>query len=391
MRDGGTMERLQSWIEGWLPGAGTTLLGNSAATWLAAVLVAAVTFTVLRVAKAAVLARLKVVAERTATPWDDIVVVLLEKTRSWFYLAVGLWAGSRVLTLSASLDHSLNVLVVVVLILQGVGWANRAVTLWLVEQRTTRVETDPGSITTLTGLSYVLRLVIWSAGLLLLLDNIGVDVTALVAGLGVGGIAVALAVQNVLGDLFASLSIALDKPVVIGDFVVVGDFAGTVEKVGLKTTRIRSLSGEQLVFSNSDLLGSRIRNYKRMQERRVPFTVGVTYQTPVSELEAIPGMVKEIVEGLDNTRFDRAHFKSFGDSAYLFEFVYYVLSADYVQYMDVQQAINLEICRRFEEHGIEIAYPTRTLFVAGPVRTVTQIRPGEDAHDDSASADTNQA
>jgi small-conductance mechanosensitive channel len=194
-------------------------------------------------------------------------------------------------------------------------------------------------------------------------------VTALMAGLGVGGIAVALAIQSVLGDLFASLSIALDKPFVIGDFVIVGDFMGTVERVGLKTTRIRSLSGEQLVFSNSDLLSSRIRNYKRMEERRVPFVVGVTYQTPAAELEAIPGVVRDIIESTDSTRFDRAHFKGFGDSAYLFEFVYYVLSADYAVFMDIQQAINLGIVRQFAERGIEIAYPTRTLHMATPVAT----------------------
>jgi small-conductance mechanosensitive channel len=214
----------------------------------------------------------------------------------------------------------------------------------------------------------VVRLAVWSAALLLMLDNLGVDVTALVAGLGVGGIAVALAVQNILGDLFASLSIALDKPFVIGDFVIVGDFMGTIERVGLTTTRIRSLSGEQLVFSNSDLLASRIRNYKRMQERRVAFSVGVTYQTSPDTLEAIPGMIRELIENQQTTRFDRAHFKAFGDSAYLFEIVYYVLDPDYNRFMDTQQAINLGICRRFAEHGIEFAYPTRTVhFAGGPV------------------------
>ena len=154
---------------------------------------------------------------------------------------------------------------------------------------------------------------------------------------------------------------------VIGDFVIVGDFLGTIERVGLKTTRIRSLSGEQIVISNSDLLSSRVRNYKRMQERRVPFGVGVTYQTPVAKLEAIPNMAREIIEAQEDTRFDRAHFKGFGDSAYLFEFVYYILSADYNRFMDVQQAINLEICRRFEADGIDFAYPTRTVHFGNPL------------------------
>ncbi|MGD8440204.1 MAG: mechanosensitive ion channel family protein [Holophagae bacterium] len=363
------MSALQTWIEGWLPLAGTELWGNPAAAWAVAALVVIVAYGALRVSKAIVIGRLKKVAAKTTTPWDDITVGAAETTRFWFYLAISIWLGSRFLDLSDRAARSLTMIAVVAVILQVTVWANRAVTLWLERTQRERAETDPGAVTTLTGLSYVLRLVIWSAGFLLVLDNVGVNVTALMAGLGVGGIAVALAVQNVLGDLFASLSIALDKPFVIGDFVIVGEFMGTVEHIGLKTTRVRSLSGEQLVFSNSDLLSSRIRNYKRMQERRVPFIVGVTYQTPASELEAIPGMVRDIIESTEHTRFDRAHFKAFGDSAYLFEFVYYVLSAEYPVYMDVQQGINLEIVRRFAERGIEIAYPTRTLHMATPVTT----------------------
>jgi small-conductance mechanosensitive channel len=187
----------------------------------------------------------------------------------------------------------------------------------------------------------------------------------LVAGLGIGGIAVALALQNVLGDLFASLSIILDKPFVLGDFIIVGDLLGVVEKIGLKTTRVRSLSGEQLIFANSDLLSSRIRNFKRMQERRIAFGFGVLYQTKPEQLEAIPGMVKGIIEGQENARFDRAHFKGFGESAYDFEVVYFLNTPDYVAYMDCQQAINLGICRGLAERGVEFAYPTRTIYLHG--------------------------
>jgi small-conductance mechanosensitive channel len=180
----------------------------------------------------------------------------------------------------------------------------------------------------------------------------------------VGSIAVALAIQNILADLFASLSIALDQPFVIGDFIIVDDYLGTVENIGLKTTRVRSLSGEQLVFANNDLLNSRIRNYKRMGERRVLFTFGVIYQTPIEQLEQISAWVKEIIQTHEQARFDRAHFKSFGDSALVFEVVYYVQSPDYNLYMDIQQAINLALMKRFEKNGIEFAYPTQTLFIA---------------------------
>jgi small-conductance mechanosensitive channel len=224
---------------------------------------------------------------------------------------------------------------------------------------------DAAAATTIGALRFIAKLVLWTAVLLLALDNLGLDITTLVAGLGVGGIAVALALQSVLGDLFASLSIVLDKPFVIGDFIIVGDFLGTVEHIGLKTTRVRSLSGEQLVFSNGDLLSSRIRNYKRMAERRIVFGFGVVYQTPAEQLEAIPGMVREFIESLEKTRFDRAHFKGFGNFSLDFEVVYYVLVPDYNIYMDIQQQINLALYRRFEQDGIEFAYPTQTLYVMG--------------------------
>jgi small-conductance mechanosensitive channel len=181
----------------------------------------------------------------------------------------------------------------------------------------------------------------------------------LIAGLGVGGIAVALAAQNVLGDLFASLSIVLDKPFVLGDFIIVGDVMGTVEKIGLKTTRIRSLAGEQLIVSNGDLLKSRIRNCKRMYQRRVEFTVRVPYQTPRAKLAAIPKMIREIVESQSKTRFDRSHFKAYGDSALIFETAYFVLEPDYNLHMDIQQDINLAIYSCFELNGIEFAFPPR--------------------------------
>jgi small-conductance mechanosensitive channel len=220
---------------------------------------------------------------------------------------------------------------------------------------------DPAGATTLTALTVLARIGLWAALLLLALDNVGIDITTLVAGLGIGGVAIALATQNILGDLFASLSIVLDKPFVVGDFIIVGDLLGTVEHVGLKTTRVRSLSGEQLVFSNADLLGSRIRNYKRMVERRIVFSLGVTYQTSEEQLASIPGMLRGIIAAEPGVRFDRAHFKEYGDSALTFEVVYFVLDPDYNVYMDTQERINFAIFRRFAGDGIDFAYPTRTV------------------------------
>jgi len=210
-------------------------------------------------------------------------------------------------------------------------------------------------------MGFLAKAAVWSVFLLLILQNLGVQITALLAGVSVGGIAVALAVQNVLGDLFSSLSIVLDKPFVVGDFIIVGDSMGTVEHVGLKSTRVRSLSGEQLVFANSDLLTSRIRNFKRMQERRAVFTFGVTYDTPPEKLEIIPDTVRRLIEEEEQTRFDRCHFKGFGDFALTFETVFYILVPDYNVYMDIQQSINLKLSRFFAETGIEFAFPTQTI------------------------------
>jgi small-conductance mechanosensitive channel len=244
-------------------------------------------------------------------------------------------------------------------------WATAALTTFLTLRRARQLAADPSTVAAMDLVGFLLRLFVWAAVLLLLLDNLGVNVTTLIAGLGVGGIAVALAAQNVLGDLFASLSIVLDKPFVVGDFIAVADFMGSVEHVGLKTTRLRSLSGEQVVFSNTDLLGSRIRNYGRMYERRVVSSIGVTYQTPPAKLRRIPEIIREIVQCQQKIRFDRAHFQNLGDSSLGFEFVYYVLTADYNHYMDVQQNINLALLEKLTDEGVEFAYPTQTVFVSG--------------------------
>lgn len=210
----------------------------------------------------------------------------------------------------------------------------------------------------------LINFVLWIIGALFLLDNLGFQISTIVAGLGVSGIAVAIAAQGILGDLFSYFVIFFDRPFEIGDFIIFNDKLGTVEKVGIKTTRVRALSGEQLVVSNSDLTGSRVHNYKKMQERRVVFTIGVTYQTSAGQLESIPGIIRGIIEANERARFDRSHFKNYGDFALIFETVYYVLSPDYAEYMDIQQEINLAIYRAFEERGIDFAYPTSRVILS---------------------------
>lgn len=212
-------------------------------------------------------------------------------------------------------------------------------------------------------MSKIGKVVLWSVGILFVLSNVGVNVSSLIASLGIGGIAVALAAQNILGDLFSSLAIYFDKPFTVGDFIIVGDTMGTVKHIGIKTTRIKSLSGEEIVLPNQELTSARIKNFKRMEERRIVFEVGVAYQTPGDKAKAIPKMIEEIIEGVENVRFDRSHFKAFRDSALVYETVFYVTDSAYELYMDAQQEINLGIKQRFEAENIEIAYPTQTVYV----------------------------
>jgi small-conductance mechanosensitive channel len=312
--------------------------------------------------------RIEVLAQRTHNGIDDLFARSLRQTKTLFVLAAALWLGSRALELSESADRRIDLLLIIAALTQGAFWATGVASSLIQQYHDRQLEVDPGGTTAVGAIFFIARAIIWSVVTLLILDNLDIDVTALVAGLGIGGIAVALALQNVLSDLFASLSIVLDKPFVVGDFVAVGEFLGTVEYVGLKTTRLRSLSGEQIVFSNSDLLGSRLRNYRRMRERRAVFQIGVTYATSAAKLRTIPSIIRTIIEAQHKTRFDRSHFRAYGAFSLDFESVYFVLDPDYNAFMDVQQAINLELFSRFEAEGIEFAFPTQTLFLHAPER-----------------------
>lgn len=339
------------------------LLGNSVQNWLVALCVTLVTLVLLYLLKRIGLSRLAALAKQTENAWDDAIADMLLRTRSPFIIIVALFLGSLFISLAGDYRQITYSIAAIALLVQGGLWLNGLLLFWLRQDQEQRRKTDPASVAAVNAMGFVGRLVLWAVVLLLVLDNLGVDVTALVAGLGVGGIAVALAVQNILGDLFASLSIVLDKPFTIGDFLIIDDYLGSVEHIGLKTTRMRSLSGEQLVFSNTDLLRSRIKNYGRMYERRVVFTLGVTYQTPHDKLQRIPDIIREAIEAREPVRFDRSHFRSYEDSSLVFETVYYVLKPDYNVYMDIQQAINLQIHAQFEKQGIEFAYPTQTLYL----------------------------
>lgn len=340
------------------------ILDNSLQQWAIAVTAVVAIVLVLRLIQRLAARRLAALAGLTETRWDDIVVGLIGRTKLLFLFIVGFFVGSLFLELPAHIRSVLSSLLIISLLVQTGIWGVSFITSLLESYRQRAQKKNPAAITSINVIGIISKFILWSSILLLALNNLGINVTSLIAGLGIGGIAVALALQNILGDLFASLSIVLDKPFVNGDFLIIGEFMGSVEYIGLKTTRIRSLSGEQLIFSNSDLLSSRIRNYGRMFERRVVFNIGVTYQTPREKLKLITEIIRKAIETKNKTRFDRCHFMKYGDYALMFETVFYVLSPDYNIYMDIQQAIYFEIHERFEQEQIEFAYPTQKLFVS---------------------------
>lgn len=347
------LRRLSAW----------TPYGNTPQQWLIAAALLLASLLVLRLVQALLRRRLRREADRPEQDWADSFYEAVQETRFWFLLVAAAYLGSQALSLPEKERGLIAAVTIAALLVQFALWVNRLLVWGIAREAARRVATDAATAMTISAAGFLLRIALWAVVLLMILANFGVNVTALIAGLGIGGIAVALAAQNILSDLFASLTIVLDKPFVVGDFIIVGDFLGTVENVGLKTTRIRSLSGEQLIFPNNDLLQSRIRNMKRMKERRVLFNVGVVYETPPELLERISGMLREIVESQHNVRFDRAHFQRFGDFSLVFEVVYFVLVPEHAVMMDTQQRINLAISRRFAAEGISFAYPTQRLLL----------------------------
>jgi len=312
--------------------------------------------------KKAAIGRLKKLTRKTKTSVDDFILNIFQRNVMPLLYFAAFYLSLENLVLADNIKKIIDVLGVVVLTVLSIRFFV-ALLNYVLYSFWIKHEKNGSRERSLKGLLNVIKIVIWGGGLVFLFDNLGFKISAVLAGLGIGGIAVALAAQTLLGDLFSFFSILFDRPFEVGDFIIIGDYLGAVEYIGIKTTRIRSLGGEQLIFSNTDLTNSRVRNYKRMAERRVVFKLGVTYQTPYEQMKAIPGIIKQIITQVQDTRFDRAHFFSYGDFSLIIEVVYYVLSPDYNKYMDIQQEINMAIMKEFQKKGIEFAYPTQTLYV----------------------------
>ncbi len=341
-----------------------TLLGLPVLDLAFALAAALSTYVAMRLVLRYAVGRMRRIAGHTGNQVDDMVVDVLASTNRLFLLLAAVLVGVGMLDLSTRWNERVSHLWFIALALQLGLWFTKAVSLGLrrYEARHSAAGmTQVGASAVL--LAWSLRTLLWAVVLLAVLSNLGVNITAFVASLGVGGIAIALAVQNILGDLFASLSIAVDKPFEVGDAIGVGDLSGTVQHIGLKTTRLRSLSGEQIVIGNTDLLKQVVKNYRRMGDRRIAFTFGLGYDSSPEQLEAVPGIVKRLISSRPSLKLDRVHFQGFGESALNFEVVYFVTSPDYALYMDEQQRLNLAMMREFAELGVHFAVPSRRVFV----------------------------
>ena len=343
----------------------TTVLNNTVTDYLVAIGTGVLGAIAIKLLQVVVVGRLKEFARRTSTPLDNDLIQLFER----FLIPIAFLGVSylaiNVLELHPILAQIVNIIWVVLGTLCAVQLLGALVEYGIRLYAVTRRPSSPAFEASLHALVPAIRIALWGIGVVFLLDNFGFDIAAIVAGLGIGGIAVALAAQGVLQDLFSYFSILLDVPFELGDFIIVGDSVGTVEHIGIKTTRMRSIDGEQLVIANTDLTASRIRNFKRMTTRRIVFRIGVTYETGLEHLKEIPGIIQAIIDQVEQVAFDRAHFASYGDFSLNFEVVYNVTTGDYATYMDAQQAINLEIKQVFEKRGIEFAYPTQVTYLSG--------------------------
>lgn len=337
----------------------TQIAGNLLIDYVIAVVAFFITIIVIKIIKWFTVEKIKGFTENTETEFDNLLIEIVQHIGWPLYLVAGLFVGSFFveLPLPSTVKTGLHFLVIVTATYYGIKAAQSIGHFWL---RKTISERAGKAITSF--FDTMLKIVLWSLALLLILSNMGYNINSLIAGLGIGGIAIAFALQKVLEDIFSAFSIYYDKPFEVGDFIIIGDDLGTVKDIGLKSTRIQTLKGQELVVSNREMTNTRINNYKKMKKRRITFEFGVTYQTPLKKLKEIPKTVKKIVKETKNAELDRVHFKSYGDFALIYQVVYYMLVPDYNKYMDTQQEINLALKEEFERAGIEFAYPTQTIY-----------------------------
>ncbi len=341
-----------------------TILDNTILSYLIALGIFIISYSILKFFKFVILNRLKAFAEKTSFKWDDLIIELINMIGWPFYALLSLYISIQFLVVPPIVITILKSLLIIVSAFYAIKIVLRIVEVALQTWNEHREEKlDPSIIQMI---HTVIKISLWSLAFITILANLGYDVSALIAGLGIGSLAVAFAFQRIMEDVFAYFVIHIDRPFKVGETVIVNGEGGTIERIGIKSTRIRSLkSGEELIVSNSQLLNSWIHNYGRVNKRRHLFTIGVTYETPTEKMKQIPEIIKEIVEkeGGSKVEFDRAVFKSYGDFSLNYEIVFYVKERDYGEYLRLVEKIYLAIKERFEKEGIEFAYPTQTVYL----------------------------
>lgn len=343
------------------------IFGNPVWKWGLAILITFIFFILAGFFKRFAEKNLRALASKTDTHIDDYLFEMLSTISPIFVLGISLYIATKIIYLSQNVNETIAQIFLLTIFWQLTKWAALIANKIFTRYKDIKTnDKDMHGVTAINGLNAITKFAIWLIFLMLALDNLGVDITALVAGLGIGGLAIALAAQSILGDLFASLTIMIDKPIALGDYIVVDNFMGTVKSIGIKSTKIESLTGEEIIISNSDLLNSRLRNYQkdRMQKRRTTIELGVVYETNYEELARIQTILKEIVESFHSTEFIRASFVEFADFSLNFELVYDVLSPDYPEYIQTNHNIRLKIFETFQKEGIQFAFPTRTIHLS---------------------------
>ncbi|MEL6581920.1 MAG: mechanosensitive ion channel family protein [Cyanobacteria bacterium J06621_12] len=333
--------------------------GNQLYDYLIAAVILFISVISIRIIKRSAFKSLRNWAAKTENIYDDAIINILERYLIPIAQVASLYLALENLVLNPILKRAVDVMAVVIFSILAIRLISAGLEYLL---KIYWINYQPDNVNleqSINALIPALRILVWLIGVVFLLDNLGFDISAVVASLGIGGVAIALASQGVLQDLFCYFAILLDRPFELGDFIIVGDYLGTVEYVGIKTTRLRSINGEQIIMANSDLVGSRIRNYKRMRQRRIVFKFGVVYQTSAEQLAQIPHLLQEIISKTENASCDRAHFAGYGNYSLDFEVVYFINTNDYSVYMNAQQSINLAVKAKFSECGIEFAHPTQ--------------------------------
>ncbi len=335
-------------------------LNNTILEYIISLSVFLISLLFLKIFKTVIIHKIKKVVEKNKT--GKLIIERINNIGKFFYLFVSVYLAHFFIELPSFIEKGIYYLFLIIVTFYIVKLFQEFVE-HVGKEIIKKREKETDDTTILRFLLRIIKGVIWGIALMLVLQNLGYDITTLIAGLGVGGIAIAFALQNILSDIFASFSIFFDKPFELGDFIIIDKDMGIVEKIGIKSTRIKTLHGEELVVSNRELTSTRIHNYKKMQKRRIVFGFGVTYGTATEKLKKVVEITKEIINKAENAELDRVHFKEFGDFSLNFEVVYYLISGNYGVYMDTQQEINFELKKRLEKEGVEMAYPTQTIFL----------------------------